>query len=73
VNRIITNLASAGKNAHVSVPAALAFGCEIGSIWFSKWKPQFDATKVALIGYAALAAANSGPANPPAAQPPQKI
>lgn len=73
MNRLLANLASAGKNSHVSVPAVLAFGCEIGSIWFPKCKPQFDATKVALIGYAALAAANSGPANPPAAQPPQKI
>lgn len=61
LNNLLANLASAGKNLHVSVPMILAIVCEAGKIWAPRYEQQFDATQKILIAYGVISAGNSVP------------
>ena len=66
------HLASAIINKHVSIPVVLSLLCEAGRIWLPHYANQFTATLRVLTGYALIAAANSGPAQPHAHKPTSK-
>jgi hypothetical protein len=66
MNQFIANLASCKRNGHVSIPVALCIACEIGAIWLPHYASQFRLTSKVLVGYAALAAANTTPETKPA-------
>lgn len=57
--QLISNLTSALKNKHVSIPLVLAAGCEVGKIWLPTHATQFEATQKVFAYYAVMAAANS--------------
>lgn len=69
MNQLIANLASTGKNLHVSVPVAIVLLCQAGKIWLPTYATQFDATQKLFLGYALIAAGNSSPTVPPASKP----
>jgi hypothetical protein len=61
VNQVVLNLSSSYKNLHVSIPAALSIACEIASIFDKTRTEQWKLASKVILGYTALAAANSGP------------
>ncbi len=65
MNQLLANLASARKNPHVSIPAAIALACQVGKVWLPKYAVQFDATQKIFVAYGMIAAANSAPGPKP--------
>lgn len=61
ITQLLSNLSSAATNRHVSVSVVVGLVCEAGKIWIPQYEHQFDLTQKLAYGYAAVAAANSGP------------
>ncbi len=65
MNTLFSNLASAGKNPHVSIPLIVGIAMSVAEIWLPEsYQPKLQKTEKVLFAYGIIAAANSGPTKP---------